>query len=108
MKLQLCLFSLLLVLAVCSTKNEQKSSVDQSLKKFYFPLSELSADGLVYEFVDDSLGVAVDYWLYKTVKDNAGDLFLIATGYDALFEQRYFSREWVVADGTILKDYQFM
>ena len=108
MKLQLCLFSLILVLAACNTKTEQKSSVDQSLKKFYFPLSELSADGLVYEFVDDSLGVAVDYWLYKTVKDNAGDLFLIATGYDALFEQRYFSREWVVADGTILKDYQFM
>ena len=63
MKHQLCLFSLILVLAACNTKTEQKSSVEQSLKKFYFPLSELSADGLVYEFVDDSLGVAVDYWL---------------------------------------------
>jgi len=111
-----CIFTALTLLSLNSCgneKNNNKSNAEtladslQPLKKYYFPFDELS-EGLVYEFVDDSMGVAVDYWLYKTVKDEAGDRFLIATGYDAFFEQRYFSREWIVADGTILKDYLFI
>lgn len=116
MRTILCIFAALAVLSLNSCGNEKNNAHTndnkvadslQPLKKFYFPFDELS-DGSVYEYVDDSMGVAVDYWLYKTVKDEAGDRFLIATGYDAFFEQRYFSREWIVANGTILKDYLFM
>jgi hypothetical protein len=88
-------------------KNSNSEKI-QALKKFYYPFDELANDGLVYEYVDDSLGAVVDYWLFKTVKDEAGDRFLIGAGYNALFEQRYFSREWIVANGTILKDYRFI
>jgi hypothetical protein len=101
-----------LLLSSCNNtenKESQKTTNDiQALKKFYYPFDELSGDGLVYEYVDDEKGEVVDYWLFKTVKDEAGDPYLIGTGYDARFEQRYFSREWIVANGTILKDYIFM
>jgi hypothetical protein len=116
MRTILCIFAALAVLnlnSCANKKNNDQTNDDkvadslQPLKKFYFPFDELS-EGLVYEYVDDSTGFTVDYWLYKTVKDEAGDRFLIATGYDAFFEQRYFSREWIVANGTILKDYLFM
>jgi hypothetical protein len=98
-----------MVLSACNNENKNAKKIEyQSLKKFYYPLEELKGDGLVYEYYNDSLGLVTDYWLYKTVKDDAGDLFLIAAGYNAIFEQQYFSRQWIVADGTILKDYQFM
>jgi hypothetical protein len=94
---------------ITESKIDTKKNSDslQVLKKFYYPLDSLE-EGLVYEFVDDSTGYTYDYWLYKTVKDDAGDKFLIGTGYDAFFEQRYFSREWIVANGTLQKDYLFM
>lgn len=104
--------AVLFALNSCKYKDNKQSQLItnelQALKKFYYPFDELSADGLVYEYVDDSMGAVVDYWLFKTVKDEAGDPYLIGTGYDARFEQRYFSREWIVANGTILKDYIFM
>jgi len=103
------LFFSVMVLSACNNENKNEKQVEyQSLKKFYYPLEELKGDGLVYVYYNDSLGLVTDYWLYKTVKDDAGDLFLIAAGYNAIFEQQYFSRQWIVADGTILKDYQFM
>ena len=103
-----------LVIGSCKSDNSKKSNENKSmndslqvLKKFYYPIDSLE-EGLVYEYVDDSTGFTYDYWLYKTVRDDAGDKFLIGTGYDAFFEQRYFSREWIVANGTVQKDYLFM
>lgn len=107
-----CILFCLLVFSV-SCDSEKKNTKDifdgdiQALKKYYFPLDELSEDGLVYEYSEDSAGLVMDYWLYKSVKDEAGDRFLIGTNYDATFEQKQFSREWIVSNGTILKDYLF-
>jgi hypothetical protein len=111
MYIRCILFCLLVFSFSCESakiKTEDKLEGDiQALKKFYFPLDELSEDGLVYEYAEDSVGLKMDYWLYKSVKDEAGDRFLIGTNYDATFEQKQFSREWIVSNGTILKDYLF-
>jgi hypothetical protein len=103
------LFFMFLLLFACNgvKKNTGEKEI-QSLRKFYFPIEELMGDGLVYEYLDDSLKVVADYTLYKTVKDEAGDLFLVAARYNGLFEQTYVSSVWIAAEGTILKDYQFI
>lgn len=107
------LLYLLIVLLFCacqgngSEKSKTSADAAQPLKKFYYPVDSLE-DGLVYEFVDDSTGNTINYYLFKTVKDEAGDKFLICTGYNAFFEQQFMSREWIVADGTIQKDYLIM
>jgi hypothetical protein len=103
------LFFMSLFLFACNgfQKNTGEKEI-QSLRKFYFPIEDLMGDGLVYEYLDDSLKVVADYTLYKTVKDEAGDLFLIAAGYNGFFEQTFVSSVWIAADGTILKDYQFI
>ena len=77
------LFFISLFLFACNgfQKNTGEKEI-QSLRKFYFPIEDLMGDGLVYEYLDDSLKVVADYTLYKTVKDEAGDLFLIAAGYN--------------------------
>jgi hypothetical protein len=95
-------------LLACNDKNKKSAPAKmEALNKYYYPLQELSGDGLVYEYLNDSLKIVADYWLYKTVKDESGDLFLIAAGYNSLYEQTAFSRESIVVDGTLLKDYQF-
>ncbi len=101
------LFAVILLLACNDKKKKSAPSTMEVLNKYYYPLQELNGDGMVYEYWNDSLKLVADYWLYKTVKDEAGDLFLISAGYNGLFEQTVFSREWIVADGTLLKDYQF-
>ena len=79
----------------------------QQLKKFYYPIDSLG-DGMVYEYVDEQTGSTVGYWHYNTIKDEAGNRYLIGSNYSPFFEQEQFSREWIVATGTILKDYQFI
>lgn len=113
--MRLLIFPTLLLLFFSCNSNKDQSSTSktdtvspQALKKFYYPLEELSEDGLVYVYIDDSVKAPADYWLFKTVKDEAGNLFLIGNSYDAKLEQRYFSREWIVANGIILKDYHFI
>ena len=100
-----------LVLFSCQSpepSNTTPESTDlQQLKKFYYPIDDLE-DGMVYEYVDEKTGSVVGYWHYSTVKDEAGNRYLIGTNYNPFFEQDQFSREWIVATGTILKDYQFI
>ena len=91
MRIPSILFCFLVFLFSCNNAEKKEDRLEgdiQALKKYYFPLDELSEDGLVYEYAEDSTGLKMDYWLYKSVKDEAGDRFLIGTNYDASFEQK--------------------
>lgn len=105
------IFLLIFVCYACEqtvTTNVSNDNEDlQQLKKYYYPIDSLQ-EGMVYEYVDETTGNLVGYWSYKTVEDEAGNHYLISTGYNPFFEQEQFSREWIVATGTILKDYQFI
>lgn len=97
-------FTLLFFFLSCKSGKEEPKALD--LRPYYYPLEKLT-DGLVYEYIDENTGQISDYWLFRLVKDDAGDKFLISAGYNAKGEQTQYSREWVVANGTILKDYKF-
>ncbi len=90
-----------------SSSTSSSGEALQLLKKFYYPFDALD-DGMVYEYVDEKSGALVGYWFYKTVKDSMGDRYLLGVRYNVFFEQEQFSKEWIVANGTILKDYHFI
>ncbi len=106
------LLAKLFLLSACTSTNvekEEEQNKDESyqmLKDYYYPVDDL-AEGMVYIYENKKMNNQPDYWLYKTVYDEAGNQFLVATQYNLFFDQRQMLREWVVADGTILKDYRF-
>lgn len=88
-----------------STVNEEATPETINLKPYYYPLDSLK-DGWVYEYANKESMTVVYYWSFKVVKDEAGDRYLIGVRYNPFFEQDQFSREWIVANGTISKDYK--
>ncbi|MCH2046747.1 MAG: hypothetical protein MK212_21715 [Saprospiraceae bacterium] len=78
-----------------------------NLKPYYYPLDSLQ-DGWVYEYADQASKIVTHYWFFKVVKDEAGDRYLVAVRYNGFFEQDQISREWIVANGTISKDYKIL
>ncbi|AFC24737.1 hypothetical protein SGRA_2006 [Saprospira grandis str. Lewin] len=88
------------------TEEQPATEVEaNNIKAYYFPIKALE-EPQVYEYVDDSTG-QIDYWLYNTVYDKAGNQFLLGTNYNQKGEQQQFFRSQILADGAILKDYRF-
>ncbi|MCP4441010.1 MAG: hypothetical protein GY810_18970 [Aureispira sp.] len=76
-----------------------------NLKPYYYPIDSLQ-DGWVYEYANKESMVVSYYWYFKVVNDEAGDRYLVGVRYNPFFEQDQLSREWIVANGTISKDYK--
>jgi hypothetical protein len=88
----------------CQPNQSENPKLD-GLKAYYYPVNELE-DGLVYVYENTTLNNQPEYWLHKTVYDEAGNQFLVSSKYNLLFNQTYMIREWIVADGSLIKDYR--
>lgn len=91
-------------LLACNPETPESQTVQ--LKEYYYPIDSLK-DGWVYEYADKATNIVSHFWFFKTVKDEAGDRFLVGVRYNAFYEQSNLSREWIVANGVISKDYKF-
>lgn len=111
MIIRLSLISACLMFVLFSCKNETSTSsasenTFHQLKDYYYPVNELE-EGLVYLYENEALNNQAEYWLHKTVYDEAGNQYLVSTQYNLLFNQNQMIREWIVADGSLVKDYRF-
>lgn len=111
MLIRFSLITISLFFILLSCKNEAASNNDQSssflqLKEYYYPVNDLEK-GLVYLYENEALNNQAEYWLHKTVYDEASNQYLVSTQYNIFFNQNQMIREWIVADGSLVKDYRF-
>lgn len=88
-----------LLLSIGCQESEEKGEYEQ----FYFPYESLE-DGLIYEYESTRDTAGVEYWFYKSLKDDQG-WHLTGTYYDAYFQIRQFFREEIYSNGSVMVDY---
>ena len=81
-----------------------KGSGKRDIKAYYFPTEELRK-GLVYEYEVTQNGVSTpEYWYYRSFLRDSG-VFLTSTYYDQFFQIGQISREKIVENGALAREY---
>lgn len=107
-----CLYAgvTILVLMLLSCQDPQSTTTEAenpNIKSFYYPIDELE-ETQVYEYVvvHEGKEYLSHYWSLKKEQDEtSGNIYLISEGYDQNFEKNQYTKELIVHDGVLAKEY---